>query len=68
MVQEALHYMRFATAVYGWQMFLWLNRLKGALGAGGPGFVLPPRICAMDLVVGGGEVARRLAKAVGGTG
>ncbi|KAG2450487.1 hypothetical protein HYH02_004988 [Chlamydomonas schloesseri] len=25
-MEEALYYMRFATAVYGWKMFLWLNR------------------------------------------
>ncbi|GLC73248.1 hypothetical protein PLESTF_001351700 [Pleodorina starrii] len=26
-MEEALYYMRFATAVYGWKMFLWMNRL-----------------------------------------
>ncbi|KXZ56293.1 hypothetical protein GPECTOR_1g258 [Gonium pectorale] len=25
-LEEALHYMRFATAVYGWKMYLWINR------------------------------------------
>ncbi|GLI65498.1 hypothetical protein VaNZ11_009046 [Volvox africanus] len=27
-MQEALHYMRFAMAVYGWKMYLWMNRLR----------------------------------------
>ncbi|GIL75881.1 hypothetical protein Vretifemale_5611 [Volvox reticuliferus] len=27
-MQEALHYMKFAIAVYGWKMYLWMNRLR----------------------------------------
>ncbi|KAG2493286.1 hypothetical protein HYH03_008422 [Edaphochlamys debaryana] len=26
-MEEALHYMKYATAVYGWMMYLWINRL-----------------------------------------
>ncbi|EFJ43798.1 hypothetical protein VOLCADRAFT_95936 [Volvox carteri f. nagariensis] len=29
-MEEALHYMRFATAVYGWKMYLWMNRRRVA--------------------------------------
>ncbi|GFR47184.1 hypothetical protein Agub_g8776 [Astrephomene gubernaculifera] len=27
-MEEAVHYMRFATAVYGWKLYFWMNRLQ----------------------------------------
>ncbi len=50
-MDEALYYMLFATAVYGWKMYLWMNRTQGAPHAASktrallpPLFVQPHRI------------------------